>query len=120
MRRSLTYSQAFGLNRMDLMQREGHYPVPPQAPKTLGVEFSGTVTETAPDVKDFKEGDEVFGLAYGGAYAEYIAVSGKMCLHKPEEFSWEQAAGIPEVCATGSEHSRALNSQSLPEWEEER
>lgn len=82
---------------MDLMQREGHYPVPPQAPKTLGVEFSGTVVKIASDVNDFKEGDEVFGLAYGGAYAEYIAVSGKMCLHKPKEFSWEQAAGIPEV-----------------------
>ena len=49
---------------------------------------------------DFKEGDEVFGLAYGGAYAEYIAVSVKMIVHKPKELSWETAAGIPEVWFT--------------------
>ena len=52
---------------MDLLQREGYYPVPPQAPKTLGVEFSGTIESQAEDSeKDFRVGDEVFGLAYGG------------------------------------------------------
>jgi NADPH:quinone reductase-like Zn-dependent oxidoreductase len=90
--------KAFGLNRMDLLQREGHYPVPPQAPPTLGVEFSGTIEELGPEIKDgFKKGDEVFGLAYGGAYAEYIAVNTHMLLHKPEHLSWEQAAGVPEA-----------------------
>jgi NADPH:quinone reductase-like Zn-dependent oxidoreductase len=59
--------KAFGLNRMDLLQREGHYPVPPQAPKILGVEFSGTIDEVSSSNKEgFKVGDEVFGLAYGG------------------------------------------------------
>ncbi len=59
--------KAFGLNRMDLLQREGMYPVPPQAPKTLGVEFSGTIESFGKDAeKGFKVGDEVFGLAYGG------------------------------------------------------
>ena len=67
--------KCFGLNRMDLLQREGNYPLPPQAPKTLGVEFSGTIESFGSDAEEgFKEGDEVFGLAYGGAYAEYIAV----------------------------------------------
>ena len=52
---------------MDLLQREGQYPVPPQAPETLGVEFSGTIESKADDAeKEFKIGDEVFGLAYGG------------------------------------------------------
>lgn len=60
---ALVKVRAFGLNRMDLLQREGLYPLPPQAPVTMGVEFSGTV-ETASG--DFKAGDEVFGLAYGG------------------------------------------------------
>lgn len=83
---------------MDLLQREGHYPLPPQAPKTLGVEFSGTIESLGPEVKEgFKIGDEVFGLAYGGAYAEYIAVSAHMLLHKPAHLSWEEAAGVPEV-----------------------
>lgn len=83
---------------MDLLQREGHYPVPPQAPKILGVEFSGTIESLADGAKDgFKVGDEVFGLAYGGAYAEYIAVNTHMLLHKPEHLSWVEAAGVPEV-----------------------
>ena len=53
---------------MDILQREGHYPLPPQAPKTLGVEFSGVVEKLAPGVEGFKEDDEVFGLAYGGTW----------------------------------------------------
>ncbi|KAH8670994.1 zinc-binding dehydrogenase [Xylariales sp. PMI_506] len=96
--------KAFGLNRMDLIQREGRYPLPPQAPSTMGVEFSGTITSFGPDGHgDFKEGDAVFGLAYGGAYAEYIAVSSKMLLHKPDFLSWEQAAGIPETWITATQ-----------------
>ena len=64
---ALVKIHSFGLNRMDLMQREGKYNVPPQAGKTLGVEFSGWVEELGDDeTGDFKVGDEVFGLAYGG------------------------------------------------------
>ena len=52
---------------MDLLQREGRYPVPPQAPKTIGVEFSGVIESMALHAEsEFKVGDEVFGLAYGG------------------------------------------------------
>ncbi|KAG9681065.1 putative quinone oxidoreductase, partial [Aureobasidium melanogenum] len=93
--------KAFGLNRMDLMQREGQYPVPPQAPKTLGVEFSGIIEELASESESgFKKGDAVFGLAYGGAYAEYICVSTHMLVHKPDELSFEECAGIPETWIT--------------------
>lgn len=64
---ALVKIKAFGLNRMDLLQREGWYPVPPQAPKTLGVEFSGVIEAEASQAEsDFRVGDEVFGLAYGG------------------------------------------------------
>ncbi|SMR54301.1 unnamed protein product [Zymoseptoria tritici ST99CH_1E4] len=98
---ALAKVRAFGLNRMDLLQREGKYPVPPQAPSTLGVEFSGTIEEVADGNEEgYKKGDEVFGLAYGGAYAEYIAVSTHMLVKKPEELSWEECAGIPEVYIT--------------------
>ncbi|KAJ9123092.1 hypothetical protein QFC22_001282 [Naganishia vaughanmartiniae] len=95
--------RAFGLNRMDIMQREGKYPLPPQASKTImGVEFSGEIVKTsAGELKSYngeewKQGDEVFGLAYGGAYAEYIAISSKMIIRKPSRLSWVEAAGIPE------------------------
>ncbi|KAK7952247.1 zinc-binding dehydrogenase [Apiospora aurea] len=101
---ALVKIKAFGLNRMDLLQREGKYPLPPQAPLTLGVEFSGTVESLgAGDHGDFKVGDAVFGLAYGGAYAEYIAVSSKMLLHKSDHLSWEQAAAIPETWITATQ-----------------
>ena len=93
--------KAFGLNRMDLLQRMGMYPVPPQAPSTLGVEFSGLVEAFGEGAEEerqgFEVGDEVFGLAYGGAYAEFIVVSTKMLMRKPGELSWEEAAGVPEV-----------------------
>jgi len=95
---------SFGLNRMDLMQREGKYNVPPQGGKILGVEFSGHVEELGEgDVGDFKVGDEVFGLAYGGAYAEYLASSTKMLIHKPAAISWTVAAGIPETWITATQ-----------------
>ncbi|OLN85972.1 Quinone oxidoreductase PIG3 [Colletotrichum chlorophyti] len=101
---ALVKIKAFGINRMDQIQRMGNYPLPPQAPTTLGVEFSGTI-ESFGDGEhgDFKVGDEVFGLAYGGAYAESIAVNSKMLLHKPDFLSWEQAAGIPETWITATQ-----------------
>lgn len=103
---ALVKIRAFGLNRMDLLQREGQYPVPPGASKILGVEFSGTIA-ALPDNPSVEHGwnigDEVFGLAYGGAYAEYIAVSTHMLIHKPAELSWEVCAGIPETWITATQ-----------------
>jgi len=113
--KALIKVKCFGLNRMDLLQREGKYPLPPQAGKILGVEFSGTIEELASESeRGFKKGDAVLGLAYGGAYAEYIAVSTHMLIHKPDELSWEQCAGIPEVCCTASNCNRGpdLSSQT--------
>jgi putative PIG3 family NAD(P)H quinone oxidoreductase len=95
---------AFGINRMDISQRRGGYPVPPQAPKTLGVEFSGTIESFGDgDREGFSEGDEVFGLVYGGAYAEYVAVSTGMLLQKPPRLTFEQAAAIPEAWMTATQ-----------------
>ncbi|PQE29484.1 quinone oxidoreductase protein [Rutstroemia sp. NJR-2017a WRK4] len=101
----------FGLNRMDLMQREGKYNVPPQAGKILGVEFSGVIEELGEgDVADFHIGDEVFGLAYGGAYAECLASSVHMLIHKPASISWETAAGIPETWITATQALHLVGS----------
>ncbi|KAL8949107.1 MAG: hypothetical protein Q9222_004763 [Ikaeria aurantiellina] len=72
----------------------GMYPVPPQAPSTLGVEFSGLVEELGgeggkegreEEEEGFQVGDEVFGLCYGGAYAEFVAVSTRMLVRGPAE-----------------------------------
>ncbi|KZO96756.1 quinone oxidoreductase putative [Calocera viscosa TUFC12733] len=93
--------KAAGVNRMDIEQREGKYPLPPQANKDiLGVEFSGIVEGLGEGASGFKTGDEVFGLAYGGAYAEYITIQSSMLMHKPSSLSFIEAAGVPEVWFT--------------------
>ncbi|KAK4104292.1 quinone oxidoreductase putative [Parathielavia hyrcaniae] len=96
---------AFGLNRMDLIQRQGHYPLPPQAPPTLGVEFSGTIVRLGPEThsETLAPGDAVLGLAYGGAYAEYVAVSLRTIVRKPAHLTFEQAAGISETWSTATQ-----------------
>jgi len=69
MGQALIKIKAFGLYHMDLLQREGLYPLPPQAPVTMGVGFSGTVESVAAGAEsDFKVGDAVFSLAYGGSH----------------------------------------------------
>ncbi|KJA17984.1 hypothetical protein HYPSUDRAFT_145662 [Hypholoma sublateritium FD-334 SS-4] len=92
--------KAFGLNRMDISQREGKYPAPPGSSTVLGVEFSGTVTQLGGSVSSWKVGDEVLGLAGGGAYAEYIAVNETHIIQKPSHLTWVEAASIPEVFLT--------------------
>lgn len=96
---------AFGLNRMDLSQRQGFYPPPPGASHIMGVEFAGTVAELGPDAGNFgfKVGDRVFGLVPGGAYAEYVIASPYKLMHTPEEMDDVTAAGIPEVWFTASQ-----------------
>ncbi|KAF9068542.1 chaperonin 10-like protein [Rhodocollybia butyracea] len=87
--------KAFGLNRMDILQRNGNYAVPAGASDILGVEFSGTVSSLGEGTTKFKVGDE-------GAYAEYIVVSETHLLPKPSHLSWVEAASIPEVFLTGT------------------
>ncbi|EKM79169.1 hypothetical protein AGABI1DRAFT_113770 [Agaricus bisporus var. burnettii JB137-S8] len=96
----LVQVKAFGLNRMDIMQREGGYPVPPGASQILGVEFSGTISEVGSDVVEWKVGDHVLGLAGGGAYAEYIAVPSTHVIRKPDNLTWIEAASVPEAFLT--------------------
>ncbi|KAI1786870.1 quinone oxidoreductase [Ganoderma leucocontextum] len=90
----------FGLNRMDMIQREGKYPLPPGASTILGVEFSGHIEQVGEGVSEWKEGDEVLGLAAGGAYAEYIVAPCGNLIKKPANLSWAEAASIPEVMLT--------------------
>ena len=105
---ALVKIKAFGLNRMDLTQREGHYPLPPQAGKILGAEFSGTSVSFGEACKDggregMKVGEDVFGLAYSGSYAQYVSVSTHMLVMKPKELSWIEAAAIPETWITATQ-----------------
>ncbi|KAJ7062331.1 quinone oxidoreductase [Mycena amicta] len=75
--------KAFGLNRMDIHQRDGNYPPPAGSSTILGVEFSGQVASVGTGVTRWSVGDEVLGLAGGGAYAEYIVVLQTHLVAKP-------------------------------------
>jgi len=92
--------RAFGLNRMDISQREGKYPPPAGSSTILGVEFSGTIAEVHSGVSGWNVNDEVLGLAGGGAYAEYIAVNQTHIIAKPPYLTSVEAASIPEVFLT--------------------
>src|SRR5881398_2446875 len=65
---------ATAVNRADLLQRQGHYPPPPGASETLGLECSGTIAELGEGVEGWNIGDEVCALLAGGGYAEKVAV----------------------------------------------
>jgi len=89
-----------GVNRADLMQRAGHYPPPPGASEVLGLEVSGTVTETGPNVAGVDVGDRVCALLAGGGYAEEVVVDERQLLPLPEGIGLREAAALPEVHAT--------------------
>lgn len=91
---------ATALNRLDLMQRQGVYPLPPGAPETLGVEMAGEVVSWGADVTGWTAGDRVCALLLGGGYAELVAVPASMLMRVPDNLTIEQAAAIPEVFLT--------------------
>ncbi len=92
--------KATALNRADLLQVRGLYPPPPDAPSTLGLEFAGEVAAVGSEVSSYRVGDRVMALVGGGGYAEYAAVASAHCMPIPDEFSYEQAAAIPEAFLT--------------------
>ncbi|KUJ12982.1 GroES-like protein [Mollisia scopiformis] len=107
--------KVFGVNRADLMQRAGTYPMLPEYGAIMGLEFSGIVEAKGPEASDaFKVGDNVFGLAFGGTmsafclYAEKVATSEKTLIHLPKELSWERAASLPEVFMTSVQDLRLI------------
>ncbi|WP_328859240.1 NAD(P)H-quinone oxidoreductase [Williamsia herbipolensis] len=91
---------AAGVNRADLMQRQGLYPPPPGASEILGLEVSGTVAELGEGVTDLAVGDEVCALLAGGGYAEFVAVPAGQVLPVPGSLDLVSAAALPEVAAT--------------------
>lgn len=88
---------ATALNRADLLQRQGGYNPPPGASPILGLELTGEVV-TANGA--FAVGDRVMAVVTGGAYAEYATVPVGMALRIPDNFTYEQAAAIPEAFLT--------------------
>src|SRR5215208_3922150 len=91
---------AAGVNRPDLMQRQGKYPPPPGASDIPGLEVAGTVAALGPDVHGLSVGDAICALVTGGGYAEYCAAPAPQCLPVPRGMDAISAAAIPETFFT--------------------
>lgn len=92
---------AAALNRADLIQRSGRYPAPPGAPADVpGLEFAGEVAATGAGVESWRVGERVFGIAAGGAQAEYVTVPAVTLARIPESLDWVAAAAVPEAFIT--------------------
>jgi putative PIG3 family NAD(P)H quinone oxidoreductase len=90
---------AAGINRPDILQSQGLYPPPPDAPDILGLEIAGTVAACGPGVESML-GQRVCALVAGGGYAEYCVAPAGTCLPKPEVLSFTEAAAMPETLFT--------------------
>ena len=91
---------AAGVNRADLLQRQGHYPPPPGAPGTIGLEVSGTIAAVGADVEGWSVGDECCALLAGGGYADKVVVPAPQVMPVPDGVDLISAAALPEVVAT--------------------
>jgi putative PIG3 family NAD(P)H quinone oxidoreductase len=91
---------AAGVNRPDIVQRQGAYPPPPGASDLPGLEIAGEIVATAGDCQGLQPGDTVCALVAGGGYAEYCTAPAKQCLPVPDGYSMIQAAALPETYFT--------------------
>ena len=91
---------AAGVNRADVLQRQGFYPPPAGAPSYLGLEVSGVIDALGPEVTGWQVGAEVCALLSGGGYAEQVCVDARQVLPIPAGVSLIDAAGLPEVTST--------------------
>ncbi|MGA7885452.1 MAG: NAD(P)H-quinone oxidoreductase [Acidobacteriaceae bacterium] len=106
---------AAGLNRADILQRQGHYPPPAGASEVLGMEVSGTVVERGPGAEErWKVGDAVCALVPGGGYAEFCVAHGGCCLPVPDGVSLEKAAALPEAAMTVWANLFATDARNTP------
>jgi NADPH2:quinone reductase len=91
---------AAGINRPDVLQRLGHYPVPPGASDLPGLEVAGEIVDGDLAGSQLRKGDMVCALVQGGGYAEYCAAPLQQCLPLPPGLSALEAASLPETFFT--------------------
>lgn len=91
---------AAGVNRADILQRQGFYDPPPGSPEGLGLEVSGTIDALGADVDGWAVGEEVCALLVGGGYAEQVCVPAGQLLPIPSGVGLVEAAALPEVTCT--------------------
>ncbi|HUN52524.1 MAG TPA: NAD(P)H-quinone oxidoreductase [Candidatus Sulfotelmatobacter sp.] len=91
---------AAGVNRPDVLQRQGNYPVPPGASDIPGLEVAGEIVALGAKAAGWKVGDRCMALLAGGGYAEYAAAPVPQCLRLPKGYSLVEAAAVPETFYT--------------------
>jgi len=91
---------AAGVNRPDILQRQGLYPAPENASPILGLEVAGEIVACGVNVKRWQLGDNVCALVDGGGYADYALAPAAQCLPMPAGYSYIQAAALPETFFT--------------------
>jgi NADPH2:quinone reductase len=91
---------AAGVNRPDVLQRQGKYPVPPGASQIIGLEVAGEVVAAGPDATGFSVGDRVCALTNGGGYAQYCVAPAPQCFPWPTGYDAVRAAALPETTMT--------------------
>jgi putative PIG3 family NAD(P)H quinone oxidoreductase len=91
---------AAGVNRPDILQRQGKYHPPPGVSDIPGLEVAGIVEAVGGGVRDWRVGDQVCALVAGGGYAEYCAAPAPQCLPVPRGMDLVHAAAVPETCFT--------------------
>ena len=91
---------AAGVNRPDVLQRSGNYPVPPDASDLPGLEVAGEVAAKGASVRTWNIGDKVCALVHGGGYAEYCVAPEVQALPVPKGLSFAEAASLPETFFT--------------------
>lgn len=91
---------AAGVNRADVMQRQGHYPPPKGITDIIGLEASGTLIEVGSEVTEWHVGDQVCALLAGGGYAERVNVPAVQVLPLPKGLSLIEGAALTEVVCT--------------------
>jgi putative PIG3 family NAD(P)H quinone oxidoreductase len=90
-----------GLNRADVLQRRGNYPVPAGYPEDIaGMEYAGEVDAVGEGAERWRVGARVMGLIGGGGHAEYVCVHEREAIAVPDAFTWEMAGAVPEVFLT--------------------
>jgi putative PIG3 family NAD(P)H quinone oxidoreductase len=92
--------EAAGVNRPDVMQRQGRYPPPPGASDLPGMEIAGDIVALGANVKGVSIGDKITSLLPGGGYAEYALAAAPLCMPIPKGLNMVEAAAIPETFMT--------------------
>lgn len=92
--------RAAGVNRPDLMQRQGLYPAPPGASPIPGLEVAGEIDQVGPGVSRWSTGDRVCALLGGGGYSDLAIVDARHALPIPASLDFSQAAALPETICT--------------------